>query len=158
MNIQGPARDKWGQTLDHSSGFQIVPNLLLAEQNRLGLSSTDLVVLLHLNRYWWTRDQNPFPSSAWIATQMGLRVRSVERHLKRLEEEKLIQRQAPRWISGKMVQPISLIPLAQSLEQIAKGLDLRRQKHQSGEGERVQSDDSPSSNTANGTSSNEVPF
>ena len=118
------ARDKWGRSLDHS-GFQIVPNLLLMAQNRLGLSPTDLVVLLHLNRYWWRRDQDPFPSSAGIARRMGLHPRSVERHMKRLEEKNLIHRQAPRWISGKRVKPISLAPLAQSLEEIAKDLALR---------------------------------
>ena len=123
----GHARSKWGRTLDHT-GFQIVPNLLLVHQGTLGLSATDVVVLLHLNRFWWTRDQDPYPSPARIATQMGLHVRSVERCLKRLEARGVLRRSQPRQISsGRTVRPVSLLPLARSLAQIADHLDDKRQ-------------------------------
>ena len=123
MDGQTHTRAKWGRSLDHS-GFQIIPNVLLTAQNELGISPADLVVLLHINRYWWRRDQNPFPSSAWIAKQMGLHTRSVERHLKQLEKKELIQLQAPRVVSGRTVRPISLLPLATSLEEIVKEKEL----------------------------------
>ena len=149
-------RDKWGQTLD-DGGFQIIPNLLLAQQKNLGISPTTLVVLLHINRYWWKRDQDPYPSSTLIAKQMGLHLRSVERHLQRLEEKGLILRLASRRISGKVVRPISLIPLAEHLNRIAKQMDMRGEKPQPFE--KVQSDGSPNpDDAANGTSSIEVPF
>ena len=157
MRADGHARDKWGRTLNHT-GFQIVPNLLLTQQGNLGLSTTDIVVLLHVNRYWWTRDQNPYPSTTRIAEQMGLHARSVERCLKRLEAKGVIRRLEPRQISpGRMVRPISLLPLARSLAQIAERLD---DKHQSAE--KSQSDEEPGANStqpaANGASSKEVPF
>ena len=150
------ARDKWGQTLEHS-GFQIVPNLLLTVQSRLGLSSTEIVLLLHINRYWWHRDQDPFPSSAGIARQMGLHIRSVERHLKSLEKKELIYRHEPRWISGKKVGPISLVPLAQSLEEVAKELELRRSRIQDDGSSPVPERPHPSG-TASGASSKEAPL
>ena len=120
-------RDKWGQTLNNF-GFQIIPNLLLAQQKNLGVSPTDLVVLLHINRYWWTRDQDPYPSSVLIAKQMGLHLRSVERHLQRLEEKGLILRLASRRTSGKVVRPISLIPLVERLNRIAERLEIKREE------------------------------
>ena len=51
---------------------------------------------------------------------MGLHLRSVERHLQRLEEKGLILRLAAHKISGKVVRPISLIPLADQLNWIIK--------------------------------------
>ena len=136
-------RDKWGQALDYS-GFQIIPNLLLAQQKNLGVSPTALVVLLHINRFWWKRNQNPFPSSALIAKQMGLHLRSVERYLQHLEEKGLILRLASRRISGKVTRPISLIPLVERLNRIAERLEIKREGMQAVE--KVQSDDSPSPN------------
>ena len=102
------------------SGFQIIPNQLLAQQKNPGIPPTALVVLLHINRYWWKCDQNPYPSATLIAKQMGLHLRSVERHLQRLEEKGLILRLAAHKISGKVVRPISLIPLADQLNWIIK--------------------------------------
>ena len=148
------ARDKWDQALDYS-GFQIIPNLLLAQQKNLGVSPTALVVLLHINRFWWKRDQNPFPSSALIAKQMGLHLRSVERHLQHLEEKGLILRLASRRISGKVVRPISLIPLVERLNRIAEQLEIKREGMQAVE--KVQSDGSQGANQ-DGTSSKQVPF
>ena len=153
----GHARAKWGRTLNHT-GFQIVPNLLLAQQGNLGLSATDVVVLLHINRFWWTRDQDPYPSTARIAEQMGLHVRSVERCLNRLEAKGVIRRLLPRQISpGRTVRPVSLLPLARSLALIAERLDDKRQS-----AEKSQSDKSPAAGSdesvANGASSSEVPF
>ena len=131
-NTGKPVRDKWGQALD-PAGFQAFPNLLLTQQQTLGLSNTDLVVLLHLNRRWWTRDEDPFPRPARIATQMGIHRRSVERCLKRLEEKGLIKRPGPRQTaSGRIVWPISIRPLAEYLSQIARHLPYEAQSNYTG--------------------------
>lgn len=153
----GHARAKWGRTLDHT-GFQIVPNLLLVQQGNLGLSATDVVVLLHVNRFWWTRDQDPYPSTTRIAEQMGLHVRSVERCLNRLEAKGVVRRLQPRQISpGRTVRPVSLLPLARSLARIAERLDEKRRP-----AGRNRNDEDPAASSsepaANGASSNEVPF
>lgn len=111
-------RDKWGASLDYA-GFQVVPNILLSHQRRLGLSTAEVVILLHLNRYWWTRDQDPYPRPARIAEQMGVTRRSVERCLQGLEKKGLIERLDPRKISGRVARPISLLPLAERLGRLA---------------------------------------
>ena len=153
----GHARAKWGRALDQT-GFQILPNLLLTQQRNLGLSATDIVVLLHVNRYWWTRNQNPYPSTARIAEQMGLHPRSVERCLNRLMAKGVIRRLDPRPISpGRTVRPLSLLPLARSLERIADSFDEKRQSAE--ESRRVEETGAASSEPApSGSSSNEVPF
>ena len=119
-NSQGVIEQKWGRALE-PAGFQAFPNLLLTQQRALGLSNMDLVILLHLNRMWWTREADPFPRPARIAAQMGVHRRSVERCLKGLEEKGLIKRPGPRKdaSTGRVVWPISLRPLAAFLVSIA---------------------------------------
>ena len=147
-----PVHEKWGAALNQS-GFQAVPNVLLSAQNHLGLSTTDLVVVLHLNGYWWDRDRAPYPRPALIARKMGVHRRTVERSLKHLETMGLIERMETQSTQrGHVVRPISLIPLANRLGKIAGGSDSRPPAKD------AQSDgSSPVSPAADGTSSKLVP-
>ena len=140
-------RQKWGRALDYT-GFQTVPNLLLAHQHQLELSNTDLVVLLHVNRFWWTRDQDPFPKPAHIAAQMGVHRRSVERCLKRLEQKGLIKRTEPRETPSGVVRPISLLPLADVLIRKADQLRIANQRSGSTRFARVRGDEPNPSGTS----------
>jgi hypothetical protein len=88
-------RAKWGVTLD--AGFQVLPNVLLRNQYRLGLNATDVVVLAHLNMHWWYPERLPFPGPKIMAARMGATVRTVQRSLRRLQKLKFIKsvRQRP---------------------------------------------------------------
>ena len=86
----GNAHEKWGDAL--SAGFQLVPDVLLKHQDRLGLTPVDLVVLLNVLMHWWFADQLPFPKTALIARRMGVGQRTVQRSLQRLEQRGLIER------------------------------------------------------------------
>lgn len=68
------------------AGFQAVPDLLLKNQHKLGLTATDLVVLLNVLMHWWYPEQKPFPRSTTIGTRMGVTPRTVQRSLHQLEE------------------------------------------------------------------------
>ena len=50
--------DKYGEA--SVAGFQPVPDLLLKNQKKLGLSVTDLVVLLNVLMHWWYPEQYAF--------------------------------------------------------------------------------------------------
>lgn len=114
-------REKWGPALN-ASGFQAIPNVLLLKQCNLRLSTTDLVVLLHLNRHWWHRDRTPYPRPTLIAQKMGVHRRTVERSLERMESKGLIERMKSRLgRDGHVIRPISLIPLARKLGELADG-------------------------------------
>lgn len=82
---------KWGVAAD--AGFQMVPDVLLKCQAVLGLSATELVVLLNLMMHWWYPEQKPFPRSNTIAERMNIKVRSVQRAMARLRELGLIKRE-----------------------------------------------------------------
>lgn len=149
-----PIREKWGAALS-VSGFQAIPNILLSRQVYLRLSATDLVVLLHLNRYWWSRDRAPYPRPALIAEKMGVHRRTVERSLERMDVLGLIERMKPKPVrSGRqMVRPVSLIPLADKLAALAGRSDPHTPAKDS------QDDDCTlTSQSADATSSKLVPF
>src|SRR4051812_47546342 len=85
-----PSTRKWGAAAQ--AGFQILPDILLKQQNELGLSATELVVLINLTMHWWYPEQMPFPRSTTIAKRMGLDVRTVQRAMNRLQRLRLIEK------------------------------------------------------------------
>ena len=111
----GAAYAKWGDALN--AGFQLVPDILLKHQDRLGLNANDLVVLLNVLMHWWYAEKLPFPRTTLIAGRMGVGQRTVQRSLKRLEELALIERvKGPERNSVTQFNPSGLvrrlIPLA----------------------------------------------
>ncbi len=75
------------------AGFQAVPDLLLKNQKDLGLSPTNVVVLLNVLMHWWYPEQKPFPRSTTIAKRMGISTRAVQRSLQRLQQLGLLARE-----------------------------------------------------------------
>lgn len=86
-------REKWGSAIDKGmTGFQIVPDMLIRNQQNLGLDATDIVVLLNILMYWWTKDNLPRPKLAVIARRMGVSKRTVERRVEKMEGLELLKR------------------------------------------------------------------
>jgi Helix-turn-helix domain len=89
---------KWGKAV-MGHGYCIFPSILLQAQARLGVNAQEMVVLLQLTEHWWKADSRVFPSKEVIAQRVGLSTKQVQRHIKRLEELKLVQRKE-RYKSG----------------------------------------------------------
>lgn len=85
---------RWGEAND--AGFTPVPNELLRAQAKLGLSATELVVVLNLMLHWWHRDRLPYPRTSAIAKRTGLSARTVQRCLRELEKKGLVARHRGR--------------------------------------------------------------
>ncbi len=81
---------RWGDAA--KAGFMAVPNALMRAQAKLGLSPTDMVVLLNILLHWWESERLPFPSTGAIAKRAGLSARTVQRSLQELESKGLISR------------------------------------------------------------------
>ena len=84
-------QEKWGAAL-MKAGYTVVPSILIERQQALGLSATDLNILLHLLRHWWYADKLPYPSKKTIATCMGITPRTVQRRIAAMERDGLLKR------------------------------------------------------------------
>ena len=109
---------KWGNEVI-ALGFCIVPSLLLRAQNRLGLSPTQLAILLQLCDFWWDRERKPYPSKAVLAEQLGLSPRQIQRHIADLETAGLVERVERRALhGGKLTNLYDLNGLVQHLKKL----------------------------------------
>jgi len=122
----GVVQRKWGEAL--AAGFQVVPNVLIREQNRLGIDAIDIVILMNLLSHWWERDARPFISPAAIAKRMSVTTRTVERHLKKLENRKMLGRdpRGPRTSDGPYIRSYDLMPLVKVLEEASRNALVER--------------------------------
>lgn len=73
-----------------SHGQYIVPALMLRAQARLNVNSTQMVVLLQLLDFWWTKDSSAHPSIKTIAERIDLTTKQVQRTVDALVEKGLI--------------------------------------------------------------------
>ncbi len=87
-------RRKWGNAVGKGglTGYLALPEVLLRGQHRLGLTSTEMMVLINILLHWWYAEKMPFPSNSKIAKRMGVDIRTVQRACKQLEKKKLIDR------------------------------------------------------------------
>ena len=83
--------EKWSKTL-MDTGWTALPSILLDKQHALGIDSVDLNILLQIAKYWWKRDDLPFPSKKTLATVVGVDLSTIRRRIKRMEDEGLIER------------------------------------------------------------------
>ncbi|HDP6810390.1 TPA: hypothetical protein P6358_005215 [Escherichia coli] len=90
---------KWGKT-NISAGWTIIPNALLENQSRLGLSCIDTMVLINLIMHWWEKDNPPRPSKKRLANMLGASLKTVQRSFIHLEQCGAIKR-IPRYKEGK---------------------------------------------------------
>jgi predicted transcriptional regulator len=120
QSSSGIVQRKWGEAL--SAGFQVVPNILIRDQNRLGLDALDVVILLNLTSHWWEQDNKPFVSPSLIGKRMNVSTRTVERHLKKLEDRQFIGRdpRGPRGGDGPYIRRYDLMPLVRILKEASQ--------------------------------------
>lgn len=91
--------ERWGESM--AGGYQVIPNQLLRLQQKLGLSSHQIVILLNLSMHWWRKKDLPFVGASLIAKRMGISRRTVERQLKDLYDRGLVERKPlPEAVSG----------------------------------------------------------
>lgn len=77
--------DKWG--IAAHRGYQAIPHDLFKFQAKLDLSNGELVTLLNILDFWWEADKRPFPGVEALAKRMNTNPRSVQRHLKSLQDK-----------------------------------------------------------------------
>ena len=110
---------KWGKSvLDR--GFTIVPNLLLTQQEVLGLGSHQCLLLIHLMTYWWESGRNPYPSKAVLARRMGVSERQIQRYISDLIKTGFVRRRREdvRTRTGRSAVSFDLTGLVEKLQKL----------------------------------------
>jgi Helix-turn-helix domain len=72
------------------AGFTAVPNLVLDHYGTLGITSAEMMFVIHIWQYWWT-EKNPYPSLQAIADRMATSRRQVRRYTESLKEKGLLR-------------------------------------------------------------------
>ena len=113
--------DKWGDDVVGEFGFLAIPNLLLYNISKLGINTTDSLVLIFLLSYWWDDEAVVFPSSASIAKRIGLARRTIDRSLDSLDKKGLIINMGKIANGrGATVRHFDLSPVKKRLDNILK--------------------------------------
>lgn len=112
------ATAKWGEDV-MSRGFVIIPAMLLRAQRRLGLSGTQLAVLLHLIDWWLEADKQPWSSKELLSQRIGISERQLQRQVAQLEKAGLVKRKEHINHRGKQPNTYDLSGLVQRLKELA---------------------------------------
>lgn len=108
-------------------GFTFVPSVILRAQARLHIDAVELTVLLHLIDHWWDDNTMPFPSKKRLAERLGVSDKTIQRAMKRLEDEGLIRREPRSHASGGQASNrYDLSPLVERLKPIAEDMTKAR--------------------------------
>jgi DNA-binding transcriptional regulator YhcF (GntR family) len=82
---------KWGEvTAQH--GFTQVPNLLLGCQGHLGLTDGEVITLVNLASFWFSKNGNIYPSIKTLTKFSGKSYTTIQKRLRTLEEKGFIKR------------------------------------------------------------------
>lgn len=82
---------KWTPTL-MAAGWTALPSIILDKQHALGITALDLNILMQIAKYWWKKDDLPFPSKETLAETIGVDASTIRRRIQRMENEGLIKR------------------------------------------------------------------
>jgi DNA-binding MarR family transcriptional regulator len=77
-----------------------------------------MLVAMHLLLAWWEKDRLPYTKSLTIAKRMGVTARTVQRHMKGLEEKKCLIRVVDPEDSDKT--SFDLAPLVSRLQELGR--------------------------------------
>jgi hypothetical protein len=89
----------WGKSVA-SHGFVAVPAILVRAQQRLGLNSTQMNIIVQLLDYWRRADFMPWPSKQLLADRLGVGPKAIQVNMRALERVGLLRRETRKTASG----------------------------------------------------------
>lgn len=127
---EGSIEERWGKDLT-GSGWTAIPNALFVYSQDLGLTSLDIVIILHLAKFWWRKGNDPHPSKKTLAAMIGVNPRTIQRAIAKLEDKQYIKRTERKSAShgGNTSNSYSFTGLIKAAKPFAKKLrDARDEK------------------------------
>ena len=110
-------RARWGDAVD--PGMLIVPATLLRQQQRLGLTALDLLLVLNIIAEWEETDELPAPRLTVLAKRMGTSSRTIQRAIMKLAQAGLIERLPSETCRGMTVRRFDLSGLQRRLQELS---------------------------------------
>jgi predicted transcriptional regulator len=110
---------KWTKPVMDCCGFCILPSLLLRAQARLGLSATQLLLVIHLIDFWWSDEEVPWPKKETLGERLGLSDKQVQRLVRALEQRGYVQRVVRTTRHGRTSNGYDLSGLVRRLQELA---------------------------------------
>jgi hypothetical protein len=102
---KSPGRNKssteriWGREV-YRHGYVGVPSILIQAQRRLGISPTQMNIVVQLLDYWYDPSRKPFPSKKDLAQRIGVTTKTIQINVRALEKAGLIHRQQRKTAAG----------------------------------------------------------
>ena len=120
MNDQYPIQSRWSAKVS-KAGFSAVPTNFLRHYAKLGIKSTEAMLLVHIMARKWD-GRLPFPSVKRLAAEMGLSVSQVRARLSTVEKKGFVKR-VPRKGRSNQYDPSALITrLENAIDEYERGL------------------------------------
>jgi hypothetical protein len=89
----------WGKAV-YSHGYAGIPSIMIQAQQRLGINSTQMNIILQLLDYWHEPTRKPFPTKRGLANRIGVTEKTIQNNVRELEKAQLIQREMRKTAAG----------------------------------------------------------
>jgi predicted transcriptional regulator len=109
----------WGKPV-MSHGFAGIPSILIQAQRRIGLSTTQMNIVVQLLDYWREPNRRPFPTKRDLAERIDVTEKTIQNNIRAMEKAGLIKRIQRKTAAGDWGSNIynldGLIAKVQALE------------------------------------------
>ena len=120
----------WGKDIIRH-GYTAVPNILLQAQQRLGISATQLNIIVQLLEYWQKPEKIPYPSKQKLADRIGCSPKTIQTNVRQLENVGLIKRKARLTSAGDWdSNAYDLSPLVERVRKLEPGFQKAREERE----------------------------
>lgn len=82
--------EKWSQNIFDNGAFTMIPNALLGCADMIGISPSELVILINIESFRWA-NKLPYPSVQRLAIRTGMSERHVTRLITSLVKRVLLE-------------------------------------------------------------------
>ena len=89
----------WGRAV-YSHGYTGIPSILIQGQRRLGITPTQMNIIIQLLDYWREATRKPFPTKNELADRLGVTPKTIQNNIRELERAGLIKRELRRTAAG----------------------------------------------------------
>ncbi|MEK7059298.1 MAG: helix-turn-helix domain-containing protein [Patescibacteria group bacterium] len=92
-------KNKWSSEIA-KWGYTPIPNLLIYNQSKLDITSSEMAVLLQLLTHMWD-DRHPYPAASTLCKRSGMALQTVRTNIRRLEAKGLLRRKFRKALSNE---------------------------------------------------------